>query len=307
MYSLGKILYELRTNSDMSRRKLALMLDCTEITIKRIEEGQSKFSDYMIEQVNKIFDINVYEYYGITSRYGSYKAYIKCKKLKTAIDTYNFESIEFYIKQFETDIDFSVGDPYLLLCYAKIFICDDTENSIKLCYSALNVSNFTEVLNVIGNVKLNNNIYSILIVLNANLVELNLIDDAFNLSEKLYLHFKEVIFHNEIRLEKYHFDTQKKFISIINNYAHLNYMNKSYEKALDILEEGISSCVTFNTLHGIEYLYLLKMEVYYALGNIEESLKFKNCFMVFCDAKGNKLLFEKIKKKIESEYPELIS
>ncbi len=306
MDSLGKILYELRTNSDMSRRKLALLLDCTEITIKRVEEGTSKFSDYMIEQVNKIFDINIYEYYGIISRYGSYKTYIKCKKLKLAMDTYDFKNLEFYINEYILDKDFQEGDPFLLLSYAQIIISTDTENSLRLCYTALKVSSFDEVLNVVGNIKLNNNIYAILIALSANLEEQNKTDKAYIISEKLYIHFKEIIFHNEIRLEKYDFDTQKKYISIINNYAHLNYINKSYVKALEILDEGISNCVDFNTLHGLEYLYLLKMEIYYALGNVAKSLKYKNYFEVFCETKGNKPLFEKINLKIQNQYPELL-
>ncbi len=306
MDNLGQILYELRTNSDMSRRKLALMLDCTEITVKRVEEGTSKFSDYMIEQVNKIFDINIYEYYGIISRYGSYKAYIKCKKLKTAIDTYDSEELKYCIKEYSLDEDFIEGDPFLLLCYAKIITSVDAEISTKLCYSALNISSFDEVLNIIGNVKLNNNVYAILIALNANLEERNNLDDAFSLSETLYLHFKNVIFHNEIRLEKYNIDTQKKFISIINNYAHLNFINKFYDKALEILDEGIANCVDFNTLHGLEYLYLLKMEVYYAFSNIEESIKFKNYFTVLCEIKGNNQLLNKFSNKINMDYPELI-
>ncbi len=303
--NLGKIIQELRTSANISRRKLAIMLDCTEMTIKRIEEGTTKISDYMIVQINTIFDINIYEYYGIISRYNSYSTYINCKKLKTAIDLHDIDTINNCVVEFENLNDFTKNEPFLILSYAKIVTCIDLAESIKLCYLSLQITNLEEALELLDNIKLNDNVYSILIALNANLELTNLLEESFLLSEKLYKHFKNIIFDNDIRLEKYNFDIQKKYIAIINNFSHNCFINSDYEKSLLLADEGVSLCLYFNTLHGIEYLYLLKMEANYFLGNINESLKYKNYFIVFCETKQNLTLLNKIKDKIKKLYPEL--
>lgn len=310
MHNIGNILHELRTARNLSRRELSKMINCSESTIVRIEKGETKASEYMISQFENIFHVNLNDYYTIASKYHSYDTYLKCMELKNLIYKNDIVQVAEYITLYNDNSDFKFGEPYLLLCYCNMLVYAELHNkydmALNLGFTALDVTDFNNLMNKLDELVFCNTTYSIFLLINNIFDYSDELEKSYILSKKLYYHFKYIIFNNTNRIETFDHDLQEKYLLVINNYARSCLSNKLYIECVDLSTIGIEYSLKFNSLIILEYLHLLLMEANYQLGNLEASLENEKYFISLCQIKKNSKLLANIDNSSVFNYSNLI-
>lgn len=300
METFGEILKQLRKEKSISQQELANLADCNLRTIIRIENNQTQVSHYMIQTLNNIFNIDVNNYNSILLEYGSYENYILCKKARNIIINRDFSQIPNLVNEFKNKNNLTYTFNlwgYYTNVVNFLYVENNKSKALDLileCFSLTNVNDFTGVN--LDNIYIDP--YLSLLILSCGVLDMN---GYFNISAKLtkalFDYFSNNIFCNEYSLYKFDFDFRRKYISIINNYAHICFENNELNKCIDLVDLGLAKCKEFETLHAIEYLYCLQFQSLFLLKDYEKSKKSLGNFKLFCEFKNNYSLYEKILNK----------
>ncbi len=300
MHSFGEVLQSLRISKSFTQADLASLANCSTRTIMRIENNQINIAPHLLYTLSNIFNLDLNQYNNIILDYGSYENYILCKKTRTIIITRDFNQLPFIIDEFVIN-DNSTETFKLWFNYASVvkslYIDNDKSTALKLLlhsFSLITVPDFLtfEIDNIYSDP------YTSLLILSCGVLDMNgYISQSNHLTKLLFDTFKNNIFSEDKTLNQYDFDFRRKYITIINNYAHVCFENDDIETALYLVNFGIEKCIEFQTLHSIEYLYCLQCQALYILKDYELCKESLNFFNMFCKLKNNSSLYKKIISK----------
>ncbi len=302
MTNIGKIVKELRDSKGISRFELSNHVFCSESTIKRIENNETKISLAAMVALNNYFKIELYDYYSIINRFGDYDKYLFCMDLYKSIENRNMDEIKAAIEKssmLNINIDTEL---YSLVSYAEALSMYlgsklNYNQIIDFILYKLDIDDIEEISSLIKNNRESFSLYSLLNLLSILYDESGNFEICYFISKELYHHFDSVIFTEKYFLEKHRDKFQKQYVCIINNYADALYNNGEYDEALKICLLGIERAIKYQTLQSLDFLYALLAEIHYKFGNLDECKKAFDYFLVLCDLKGNEEL--KIRKKKE--------
>ncbi len=305
METFGEVLQSLRNSKSFTQEQLATLANCSKRTIMRIENNQITIAPHLMYTLSNIFNIDLNQYNNIITDYGSYENYILCKKTRLAIIKRDFNQLSSIVDEFIINDD-STETFKLWSTYANtvksLYIENNLVKTLNLLLKSFSVDNINDLLNFeISNIY--SDPYSSMIISLCGVLDMNgYTTIAAHLTEFIFNIFKNNIFSEGLTLYQFDFDFRRKYISVINNYAHVCFENNELEKCLELVTFGIDKCKEFETLHAIEYLYCLQCQAFYLLHNYsgcKESLTF---FETFCKLKNNYALYEKIFNKYEFKF-----
>lgn len=309
LINCGETIKKLRKENKYSQDKLAKLANCSRRTIIRIEKNDVPIDDFMEDKFNIIFNIDLKEYNKITSLYNDYSTYQNCILLKNAILSANYDSIISYNEKFKKLVSFQKGEPLLLLTYSDILILITLHNkldeALKLALMVLKITGIDELFLLLKTNILSDSTYSIIIAITSILDSLGDTKTSYTLTQSLYEHFNTFIFNEKYLLSNQRYDFVRKYITIVNNYADSCFEMNELSKANKLLDIGIDTAIKYESTHSIEYLYALKTEINYLLGDITQSKENFDIFYSLCKFKNNTRFLEKKMNDLHNKYYKL--
>ncbi len=305
MDTFGEILQKLRISKSISQEDLGILANCSTRTIMRIENNQVTISPHLMHTISNIFNIDLNQYNSIVLDYGSYENYILCKQIRTTIIKREFNQLSSIIDELTIN-ETSTEIVILWATYANavklLYIENDSIKTLDFLIQSFHINDVSDF----STLEINNvycEPYTSILILLCGVLDINGHTFISNhLTKVIFDIFNKDIFSENLILYQFEFDFRRKYITLINNYAHVCFENNEIEKCLELVSLGIEKCKEFETLHAIEYLYCLQCQALYLLHDYESCKESLTFFETFCKLKNNYTLYEKIFNKYKFKF-----
>ncbi len=228
-----------------------------------------------------------------------------------AIENKDIEEMKNAVKSFEGVIflkeDKEVKQT-VMYCKALIMSYEDKEyeKSLALALEALDVASVEELISSINLKRIkryNAAFYSLNNCIGFNLKKLEKYDLCKELLEATFENIKNNMLIPNISLSNFE---KRRIVIVINNYAYSLLITKNYQKALEVCEFGLKQSFKMDKIHVLEFLFKIKTECTYKLGDIEESKKTYRAFLELMKYSNNERVLNELNELIPSEYPLLL-
>lgn len=308
--NFGDVIKAIRTKSGFNQLELSERIGLSTVHLSRMENNKTGVSDESLKDLSDELHFNFLKLNSHTNRFRTYFDYIAYFELDKALITFDVNVIEDTLQQFSIIDNFDYDEPEILKFYSLAIVYSDSDISKSMEYAlkGLNIKKFSipAIQKILLNIRVEDSVIAILSVISKNLYNLDKKEDAFKFSKLIYDHFREFLFREDGYFLEQSFFMKRQYIVAINNYAHMNFELKNYKKSIELCDVAIKYCNMFNILNMLLFLYKLKMENHYLVGEIEEA---KECFMLtrsYSKTCNKMAYYDNLVSTVETDYPELL-
>ncbi len=308
--NFGDVIKAIRTKKGLSQLELSERMGLSTVHLSRIENNKTGVSDETLADLSDELHFNFLKLNSHTNRFKTYFDYVAYFELDKALITFDAEEIEDTLAEFDIINNFNYDEPEILKFYSLAIIYSDSDISKSMEYAlkGLHINSFSipAIESILQNIRLDDSVIAILSVISKNLYNLNKINEAFQFSELIYEHFKNALFREDGYFLEQSFFMKRQYIVAINNYAHMNFEFKNYNKSIELCNIAIKYCNIFNILNMLLFLYKLKMENHYLIGEIKEA---KECFVLtksYCKTCNKMPYYDNLATTVANYYPKIL-
>ncbi len=307
---IGYIIESLRIKNNLTQSEFAKKISISRREISEIEKYNLEPTSELICKMTNLFKFDiqtVIDSREIFSCDESYKLYID---IRLAIYQFDVRKLENLVNKARVDSDFENGETYQLFCHAvaliAIHVDKDYVKAINACKDG--ITHLYELeYEELRNKRLTDYTYSLLISLTVCYSELGDIKQCKIIADNALYSIKNNVFSDgKIPITNKHI-LQKCYVMLINNSAHFSFELKDYNKALELLEDGIPKCKEFELYDILAYFQHLKFESLYCLGKYEEAQENYDLFKTICVITSFGKLLINAKNEIKTKYPKINS
>lgn len=309
--NFGNIVKHIRKKRNITIKELSHLSTISVRQIHRIEVSNVPEGNfYTIHRLSKALKVNLMEYSIIFSEFDTFEEYETYSKLRYSIETRNFQDLYHILDKYNLDDicnrSFCLFTQILYYSYAiKIAkTYQDFENSLDLCYRALNTTkeNFD-----IYNLKLyldNELSYAIVSQIEAYNFFLDNFSTSRNIACEMIKIIEDMYYDSDLPYIRVPTVILRTYIVELNNNADNLFFDGEYNLSLSNCEKAIKILKSSNSNYLLNKLYFLMCENYYCLGDIDTSNKFLYKAVASCiSCEKNDYIEDTIKPKIKKLYP----
>ncbi len=308
-FSIGNLLKQLRKRRGLTQKELSDRIGYGVRQIIRFENDKVDINDEVADILSRFYNIDLNAYLSVEKKFDNPDSYEKYVNLRSIIENNGLSKLEEEYNKLCNNPDFMHGEQLQLMLYCKGLILTHNygnyKESIKMCFRALEVYNYNDYINSLRNDVLTEMTYPLLFLLGYNYCQLDENDRYFELTEELYNHFTNFVFNTSVPLKSDMYHMKKYYTVSTNNLAHVYFDLKDYNKSLELINEAIDLSNKFRINLHIHYFIMLKSEIFYMLGDIENAKKFYNIFEYVCEINGRVEYFNSVQEELRSKYSKM--
>lgn len=305
MQAIGKIIAEKRKSKAMSQEDLAILLDCTQQFISKVERDKSGLSKIYQIKFSKIFDFDFVTLCNNLEHYRSLEHYLLSRELIIAIEEENRSKIKEILKDELLISEFNYGRPLILKLYSKAVIALENKENERVFKFTLAVFEKDSILEM-EDFKLETSqeyrYYSTILVLSIALEKTGHKALALKVLKNT-IDFLEASYFNVLAISSIEYFFKKFYIAVLNNYSDLLFILGENNLALETCDKAIKFAIKNKILYTLDFLFYLKIEILYYLDRINEAKNLRNQLIAFCELTDNFSLIEELDLLIKEKYP----
>lgn len=304
--SFGEILKSVLKEKNITVYKLSTMTSVSKGHLYKIIKNEFEPSYYILTEISKALKIDVGEYYKISRKFECLEEYEAFIYLRSLIEhNKTIDEIETAIKNINTD---SINDGIYkeLICYIKALVSAKKysryEKSLEFCFLSLNINSRLFRCDNIENYIKSEVSFNTLSLIQYNYALIGENEKAKNISYSLIKVIEKMYFNNNIPNISIPNMVFRTYIAMLNNYADLIFLDKQYEKVIELCEKGITISKTKNSFYSLAYLYDNMLQAYYELGHFESATKCYDKASAVCFLNEDNEHLERINKRVKEKY-----
>lgn len=304
---IGDIINRFRISHDMTLDSLADGI-CSKDHLCAIEHNRNQPSLYLLDQLSRKLNVNLFEYYYNLMAFESIEAYSLTNEIFRFISIYDLDGLNKYIKEHEKDDIFKKGDPKKNLLYGKAVLDNeygDYNNSLKICLDLISC----EKISINAN-SLEKRLYSHIELLIFNLTAINYhclgeFDKALSYYELLYTQLSHILSLPTYELYQNLYFEAKLFLNVCSNLAVLKLTTESFDESEKIITLALDIGQNIKSVHCHCELLFCLCELYYYTNRISEAKQVLNDVEVFARYEHKEHLYNEFIHNAKVMYPEL--
>lgn len=304
---IGSIIKQFRTSHNITLASLADGI-CTKDHLCSVEHDRSQPSFYLLDQLSKRLNVNLYEYYNTIMLFESIEAYSLSNEIFKYISNYELIELKYFINQHETNEIFQKGEPRKNLLYGKAVVENEFGNyqeSLDICLNILSSENI-DFHEASLDIKLYNHVELLILNLTAiNYHCLNRFDEALHIYDIIHIQLSHILSHETYELyQNLYFET-KLFLNVSSNLALLKINNEKFIEAEKIINIALDTAQKMKLIHCHCELLFGKCTIFYYTNRIEQAKSLLKEIEIFSKYEHKEKLYNDFIQQAKSIHPKL--
>lgn len=310
-FSLGELLKYLREKKGISQKDFSKIIGYEVKQIRRFERNESIPTRETADMLSRFYNVDINAYISLSKKFKNINSYEAYLNIRTLLEKNDYEKLEEEIGRVKFVPNLLSKELELLIPYCESVIltgiyqkCDESN---FICDDLLKKIGYIEYEPYLNKQVLPELVYLVLILKSCNLSILGKLDESLSISESLRIHFRNIVFSNTSNFNAEMYQLKKSFIVITNNTAHMYFEKKDYQKSLTLIDETFLLSTNFNIKIISYYIYELKFEILYMLGDYAEARKYFYTFEITCQTSDKMVYFNSRLEQHKSKYPKIFT
>ncbi len=309
MINIGKLIYEIRTQRNMTQEELANALFCNRTYISHLENNKRNLKKEFIHPLSKALKFNFTQFLHTSHKFKKLDHYLETNKILTLVDEMKYHEVKEILSNKIIKKEFDYGYPLFVKKYSTALTKAMLENNLlaaeKLLYDMLNIDSRDSVKEFTPIFYEEERYFSGIVLLSYVLYKLGRTDSSRTLLLNT-VNFLETHFFSEKTIkDSVSIYLRKLYITLLNNYANVLFDLKELDTALLTCDKALTMFHEYEVNFSIELVLKLKMQILYEQKKYSCSQKIYNDFVAICRLKNNEKYFKSTNEEIGKEYKKI--
>lgn len=304
---IGDIIKRFRISHEMTLDSLSDGI-CTKDHLCAIEHNRNQPSLYLLDQLSKKLNVNLFEYYYNLMSFESIEAYSLSNEIFQFISLYDLDGLSEYIDTHEKDEVFQKGEAKKNLFYGKAVLANELgnyKNSLQICLTLISEEGIS-----VNDLSLKKTLYSHIDLLIVNMTAINYhcleeYNKASIFYELLYSQLSHILAHPAYELYQNLYFEAKLFLNVSSNLAVLKLISNEFDESEKIITQALSMGQHVKSVHCHCELLFCLCELYYYTNRISEAKQILSDVEVFARYEHKEHLYNEFIHNAKTMYPEL--
>ncbi len=309
MQHLGEIIKTYRDIRNITIEDLSIKSNIGIDEILELENTGIVKDEMVLKKISEILEVDLVYQNNIYNDFISIQNEQYYLELRDAIYLKDYNKIKECINKFDYLPISENKEIKQTRLYGEILLVnifeEDYQKSIDMALDGLGFNDIQELIDFIDEervVKYAHSLYSINLSLGYSLLKVGQVQHTKYLYYKMFKHFNNYVVHSK-EISEY---DKRLFVILISNAGYLLFKTGEYDECLKNCEMGLEKSFKYNKAHMLDYLYKIKAECLYKIGEFEES---KRNYLIFKDVvkySNNTKLLNELNEIIKDEYTLLL-